>query len=268
MKKCLIIICLLTLFSPVKAQYIILKVIGEVKTKDGVKIVQGARLDQNVPITWTSPKDKIFAIVPGKGGRVITPSTPAKARENLFTELLKSATHTDLITGSFSTMSAVDSIPESLKPDPGNQQPIAFQKINYYLFRPSVFPNLGSNFFYLSVQKQGEAAKSIRLKTKNDTLIITSDDLLPGIDSTNVRYKLYFYNPETTPKSSELSYFAAYFDLQNDMEGIIRYSIEEQTKTVHDKAVVHKYTYSNVYFILGKPNTIMFEYLFDKYWPK
>jgi hypothetical protein len=86
--------------TAVKAQYIVTKVAGKVLNESGNSVRPGSVLKDNDRLSWSSPQDKIWAVMVGKGEKILSPSPKAEANKNMLMEVLLSSLHQNSKSGS------------------------------------------------------------------------------------------------------------------------------------------------------------------------
>ena len=266
MKKTLLIAaCLcMSVVSILHAQYKVTKISGRVKTAVGSYVKPGTELNPTDLVIFSSRKDKIWVIIPGKGEKIISPSPQAQSVITGLSQLLSDAAYDDVPTVSTrAAVSIIENIPGAITPEDEKIGKLIIEQENKFLFDPAQFSQSDGVFF---LQIDANSQRSVReLKANGDTLIIHYTDFLSESDDPYKRYLLGYYD-NTKGKSITVGYIRPYFDLTNEMEDIIANTVNTYKNENMPEDSLRIKAYNNVYSFTGKPNGILFTRLFEKYW--
>jgi len=269
MKKIIfILVCaLISATSVLHAQYVVTKVSGRIKTGAGSYIRPGSAINETDILIFSSTKDKVWLIIPGKGEKMVTPSSQAQAVDNGISQLLSDATMSDIATVSLRAgVSIIENIPAAVVPEDEKSGKVIIEQENKFLFDTAQYPQ-GDNggTFFLQIDAASVKPVTHRLQSNGDTLVILYKDFLSESIDPYKRYELNYYSFRTN-SGQVVAVINPYFDLTNEMEDIIANTVKTykgQNMTVDSLKLK---AYNNVYSFTGKPNGILFSTLFDKYW--
>ncbi len=268
MKKTMLLLAFLWLsaISVLQAQYTVTKVSGRVKTGVGAYVRPGSTLNATDLLIFSSHKDKIWVIVPGKGEKVLTPSPQAQVLPNGLSQLLSDASLENVEGVSLRAgVNIIENIPGAITSEDERKGKIIIEQENKYLFDVSQYPQTGRSTFFLQITAMSKAPVTHRLKVVGDTLVIYYKDFLSPIDDPTRRYELGYYN-ENSPASKRICVINPYFDLINEMEDIIANTVNTYKGEKMSEDSLKMKAYNNIYSFTGKPNGILFSTLFEKYW--
>src|ERR1700744_3962959 len=114
MKNFLLIVFFALIILETKAQYMVIKVIGNVQKKNGQSIKPSTPLKGDSDIMWINSKEKVCAIEIGKGEVVFEPI--AQNENGRFVKFITGVLHLDATTGSLSGRGdIIERVPEALQ---------------------------------------------------------------------------------------------------------------------------------------------------------
>lgn len=267
MRKMLLMAVSFLIICSLSAQYTVTKVKGRIKTSFGSYIKPGSVILTTDVLIFSSKNDKVWVTSINDGEKVVVPSPEVETIPGGFKEALKDAIFLDPANISLRAgFSIIEKLPAAILSDNNEANKIVIEQENKFLFDPAVYPQNGDGEFFLQI-KTAQARQDLprRLRVHNDTLLIYYSDFLTETLSPSNSYILGYHktNSSTSVKVADIR---PYFDLTNEMEGIIANTIKSYKKAgiTQDSLLIK--TYNSVYRLSGKPNGILFTVLFDKYW--
>jgi hypothetical protein len=253
--------------TAVKAQYIVTKVAGKVLNESGNSVRPGSVLKDNDRLSWSSPQDKIWAVMVGKGEKILSPSPKAEANKNMLMEVLLSSLHQNSKSGSLSGRGEIiEKIPDALRTAENSNGKLVMEYENKFLYDVSQFPQSDGSVFFLQIDIPGQPAIIRTLKTKNDTLLVDYGDLATESTHPSIKYSIAYHRKSPVNQSVLIAAFSPYFDFTSELDGTISNTILAYQGTNITKDALRDSVYRNVYANLGKPNGILFTSQFNKYW--
>ncbi|HVM90050.1 MAG TPA: hypothetical protein VMT76_17820 [Puia sp.] len=264
MRNMIGLIILLFSFNAASAQYIVTKVIGDVKKISGEQVKIGSVLNGEEALMFSTSNDLIRAIVAGKGTFIISPSKEAKEKQNKLVEILKYSMHIkskeEYLSGRGEN---TETIPDAFGVDARVNQKNLIRNSNKFLFNKNSFDVSNGSRFFLQISGQGKQPIIRPLKTNGDTLIIYRDDFVTDVrDSVKkIKYVLGFFSRQSGISNSVADIDPS-FDFSDDMEKIIGIVISQSTET--GEVLLQQRCYAEVYTSLGKPSDIDFKNTFDR----
>ncbi len=263
MKKIINLLVLIVICHSIFAQYTVTKVIGTVKNvTSGETLKAGSILRDDDKIGFSSDKDLVRVIVPGKGIYLITPTErDEKEQSGALVEMVKAALHIKYKEGYLSSRSKDDeSIPAVFETEAQVNSKNLFVEENKYVFDSRLY-NTSKGRFFLQIESPGSKTFIHPLRTTSDTLILYASDFKTETetDPVNTTYKLGFFSKEKN-SSESLAVLQPYIDSSGEMETIMKLIIEN-VQTDNEK--MQDACYEEVYTDLGKPPAILFKNTFN-----
>lgn len=272
MKKYYFLLLLIIVGFLVNAQekYTITKIIGKIKTENGMLLKPGSVLQKNPTLLYSSSKDGIRAI--GNNGKVYlftAAKTAPKNNQGVFTALLSQFVRTES-GGNMSTRAVTDEISwvqDNLK----HSGKILLTDENRFLFDAKKYDVKDGNLFFIQINKKNdytnENTERRKLKTNGDTLIIRYIDIIPKDGNLeNTDFKLGFFNVKKNSSSDVIGVPVHFtYDVVNDLENITKITVETHQHNSHyTKEKIRDLAYSQILENLGKPSDIEFLKIFEK----
>ena len=250
-----------------KAQYVVTKVSGKVLNQAGNSVRPGSVLKDNDRLSWSSPADKIWVVMVGKGEKILSPSPKAEANNSVLTEVLISSLHQNSSSGSLSGRGEIiEKIPDAFRTAENSNGKLIMEYENKFLYDAAQFPQTNGSVFFLQIEIPGQAPIIRTLKTDNDTLFVNYADLVTESTHPSIKYSIAYHSKTPVNKSTLIAAFSPYFDFTAELNGTIANTILAYQGTDIGKDALRDSVYRNVYANLGKPNGLLFVAQFNKFW--
>ena len=267
MKIISLIILLSLAFVNLFSQNVVTKVIGKIKKTDGTVVRIGSKLSETETLQFSSKQDIIRMIVPGKGTFVVSPSTAAEKKENVWIEVLSKTVRIQSTTASLSARSEkYEKIPAAFETtkDINLLTVISNSQPNKYLFNIADYDLSNGSRFVLQINQKDNKSVIYKLRTSKDTLLLyRSDFQLDDDNGKEKEYLIAFYDkPKNKTNNKDFPKIKPYFDDAGEMEAIL-YTLIIGNKT-KPKTTQKELCYNEVYKALGKPSDLLFYATFDK----